>query len=156
MTQQHPPASTPASIATRIAHLTDWSWPDLTKEWHRLFGTDLLVINRRFVEKRIAHRWQEIEFAKTDRALLARNQQRIDELVATGQLKRQPVGAVPVAGTELIRIYAGIEHRVLVLSDGEFEYAAKRYPSLSMIARAITGTRWSGPAFFGLRKAGGR
>ena len=110
--------------------------------------------HRRWAE--IAHRWQEIEFAKTDRTLLARNQQRIDELVATGQLKRQPVGAVPVAGTELIRIYDGIEHRVLVRSDGEFEYAGKRYPSLSMVARIITGTRWSGPAFFGLRKAGGR
>ena len=156
MTQQSPPTAAAASMATRIARLTDWSWPDLTKEWRRLFGTDPLVINRRFVEKRIAHRWQEIEFAKTDRALLACNQRRIDELVATGQLKRQPVGAIPIAGTELIRIYAGIEHRVLVLSDGEFEYAAKRYPGLSMIARAITGTRWSGPAFFGLRKEGGR
>ena len=143
-------------MATRIARLTDWSWPDLTKEWRRLFGTDPLVINRRFVEKRIAHRWQEIEFAKTDRTLLACNQRRIDELVATGQLKRQPVGAIPIAGTELIRIYAGVEHRVRVLPDDEFEYAGKRYPSLSMIAREITGTRWSGPAFFGLRKAGGR
>lgn len=156
MTLQHPPAATPASMATRIARLSDWSWSDLTKEWRRVFGTDPMVINRRFVEKRIAHRWQEIEFAKTDRTLLAKNQRRIDELVATGQLKRPPVGAIPVAGTELVRIYAGIEHRVLVLSDGEFEYAAKRYPSLSMIARAITGTQWSGPAFFGLRKAGGR
>ncbi|MBN8214238.1 MAG: DUF2924 domain-containing protein [Xanthomonadales bacterium] len=155
MTQQHP-AAAPASMATRIARLTDWSWPDLSKEWRRLFSTDPLVINRRFVEKRIAYRWQEIEFAKTNPGLLARNQHRIDELVATGQLKRQPVGAIPIAGTELVRIYAGIEHRVLVLSDGEFEYAAKRYPSLSMIARAITGTRWSGPAFFGLRKAGCR
>ena len=152
MTQDSLPAATVASMAARIAHLADWSWPDLTKEWHRLFGSDPLVVNRRFVEKRIAHRWQEIEFAKTHRTLLARNQQRIDELVATGHLKRQPVGATPVAGTELIRIYAGIEHRVLVLSDGEFEYAGKRYPSLSMIARMITGTRWSGPAFFGLRK----
>lgn len=155
MTLQHPPAATPASMATRIARLSDWSWSDLTKEWRRLFGTDPLVINRRFVEKCIAHRWQEIEFAKADRALLVSNQRRIDELVTTGQLKRQPVGAIPVAGTELLRIYAGIEHRVLILSNDEFEYAAKRYPSLSMIARAITGTRWSGPAFFGLRKAGG-
>ena len=52
--------------------------------------------------------------------------------------------------------YDGIEHRVLVLPDGEFEYASKRYPSLSMIARTITGTRWSGPAFFGLRKGARR
>lgn len=156
MTQQTPPAATAASMATRIARLADWSWPDLSKEWRRLFGTDPLVINRRFVEKRIAHRWQEIEYAKTNRTSVARNQQRINELVATGQLNRQPIRAIPVAGTELVRIYAGIEHRVLVLPDGDFEYAAKRYPSLSMIARAITGTRWSGPAFFGLRKAGGR
>ena len=68
----------------------------------------------------------------------------------------QKTGATPIAGTELIRVYAGAEHRVRVLPDDEFEYAGKRYPSLSMIAREITGTRWSGPAFFGLRKAGGR
>ena len=143
-------------MAARIAHLADWSWPDVKKEWHRLFGGDPPIANRRFVEKRIAQRWQEIEFAKTDRTLLERNKRRIDELVATGMLKRQKSGAMLIAGVELIRVYAGIEHRVLVLPDEEFEYAGKRYPSLSMIAREITGTRWSGPAFFGLRKAGGR
>jgi hypothetical protein len=143
-------------MAARIAGLGSWSWPDLTKEWRRLYGTNPLVINRRFVEKRIAYRWQEIEFEKTDPGLLARNKRRIDELIATGQLKRQPVGGVPVPGTVLIRVYDGVEHRVLVLATGEFEYAGKRYPSLSMVARIITGTRWSGPAFFGLRKAGGR
>ncbi len=156
MTQQFPPTATGASMAARIAHLADWLWPDIKKEWYRLFGSDPPVANRRFVEKRIAHRWQEIEFAKTDRTLLERNQRRIDELVATGTLKRQKTGAMPIAGTELIRIYAGVEHRVRVLPDDEFEYTGKRYPSLSMIARAITGTRWSGPAFFGLRKGDGR
>ncbi len=156
MTQQHPPAATPASMATRIARLTDWSWSDLTKEWHRLFAGNPPVANRRFAEKRIAYRWQEIELAKTDRALLERNRRRIDELVATGTLTRQRVGAIPISGTELVRFYAGVEHRVLVLPDEEFEYAGKRYPSLSMIAREITGTRWSGPAFFGLRKVARR
>ena len=156
MTKKHPPAATPASMATRIARLTDWSWSDLTKEWHRLFSGNPPVANRRFVEKRIAYRWQEIELAKTDRTLLERNRRRIDELVATGTLTRHRVGAIPVSGTELVRFYAGVEHHVLVLPDEEFEYAGKRYPSLSMIAREITGTRWSGPAFFGLRKAGSR
>jgi len=156
MRQQHPPTASPASMATRIARLTDWSWSDLTKEWHRLFGSNPPVANRRFVEKRIAYRWQEIELAKTDRTLLEHNRRRIDELVATGTLTRHRVGAIPVSGTELVRFYAGVEHHVLVLPDEEFEYAGKRYPSLSMIAREITGTRWSGPAFFGLRKAGGR
>ena len=156
MTQQSPTAAAPASMAARIAHLADWSWPDIKKEWQRLFGGEPPIANRRFVEKRIAYRWQEIDFAKSDRGLLQRNSRRIDELVVTGTLKRRKTGATPVAGTELIRIYAGVEHRVRVLPDDEFEYAGKRYPSLSMIAREITGTRWSGPAFFGLRKAGGR
>ena len=156
MTQQSPPAAAPASMAARIARLADWSWSDLAKEWQRLFGVDPSVANRRFVEKRIAHRWQEIEFAKTDRALLDRNRRRIDELVSTGTLTRNRVGAVPVAGTELVRVYAGVEHRVQVLGNGEFEYAGTRYRSLSMIARKITGTQWSGPLFFGLRKGGRR
>lgn len=156
MTRASSSSTAPLLMATRIAELSTWTWPQLTQEWRQLYGTDPLVINRRFVEKRIAYRWQEIEYEKTHPGVIARNQRRIHELIATGQLKRQPVGAVPVAGTELIRIYDGIEHRVLVRSDGEFEYAGKRYPSLSMVARIITGTRWSGPAFFGLRKAGGR
>jgi hypothetical protein len=152
MTQDSSPAAATASMTARIAGLAAWSWSDLAKEWHRLFGVAPPVSNRRFVEKRIAYRWQEIEFARTDRALLERNRRRIDELVATGSLARQRIGVVPVAGAELVRIYDGMEHRVLVMPDGEFEYAGKRYPSLSMIAREITGTRWSGPAFFGLRK----
>ena len=156
MTQQSTPAAAPASMAARIAHMTEWSWSDLKKEWHRLFGSDPPTANRRFVEKRIAYRWQEIEFAKTNRPLLARNSRRIDELVATSMLKRQKTGAMPIAGAELIRVYAGVEHRVRVLPDEEFEYAGKRYPILSMIAREITGTRWSGPAFLGLRKGARR
>lgn len=156
MTQQIPFTTAPGSISARIASLADWSWSDIKKEWHRLYGSEPPVANRRFVEKRIAYRWQEIEFAKSNRALLERNQRRIDELIATGTLTRQRVGVVPIAGTELVRIYDGVEHRVLVMPDGEFDYGGKRYPSLSMIAREITGTRWSGPAFFGLRKGRAR
>ena len=53
-------------------------------------------------------------------------------------------------GTRLIRDWRGQSHRVTVLENG-YEYAGKRYPSLSQIARLITGARWSGPLFFGLR-----
>jgi hypothetical protein len=53
-------------------------------------------------------------------------------------------------GTRLIRDWRGQTHRVTVLEKG-FEYAGKRHASLSRIARLITGTRWSGPLFFGLR-----
>lgn len=54
-------------------------------------------------------------------------------------------------GTCLIREWRGATHEVLVTSQG-FEYAGKTYKSLSAIARAITGTPWSGPAFFGVKR----
>ena len=61
----------------------------------------------------------------------------------------------PIAGTRLVREYQGVEHVVTVLADG-FEYEGRPYRSLSAIARAITGTRWNGWTFFGLRGAGRR
>ena len=56
------------------------------------------------------------------------------------------------AGTVLIREWHGTKHQVTVLKDG-FLFRAKRFRSLSQIARAITGSRWSGPLFFGLKAA---
>jgi DUF2924 family protein/resolvase-like protein len=56
------------------------------------------------------------------------------------------------AGTVLIREWHGTKHQVTVLNDG-FLFRAKRFRSLSQIARAITGSRWSGPLFFGLKAA---
>jgi hypothetical protein len=53
------------------------------------------------------------------------------------------------AGDILVRVWNGNEHRVLVLDNG-FDYRGGRYRSLSEIARLITGSRWSGPRFFGL------
>ena len=54
-----------------------------------------------------------------------------------------------------MREWGNVEHRVRVLVDG-FEYAGKPFNSLSAIARAITGTNWNGPMFFGLRNKQGR
>jgi hypothetical protein len=64
-------------------------------------------------------------------------------------------GDRPIAGTRLIREWQGVEHCATVLDDG-FEYQGRRFQSLSAIARATTGTRWSGPLFFGLRNHSSR
>ena len=56
-------------------------------------------------------------------------------------------------GTRLVRTWKGEAHHVTVAEQG-FEYKDQRYKSLSEIARLITGTRWSGPLFFGLKKNG--
>lgn len=54
-------------------------------------------------------------------------------------------------GTRLLREWRGATHEVLVVGQG-FEYAGQSFKSLSAIARAITGTPWSGPAFFGIKR----
>ena len=56
-------------------------------------------------------------------------------------------------GTCLVRDWRGQSHRVLVLPKG-YEYAGNSYTSLSQVARLITGTRWSGPLFFGAKRNG--
>ena len=60
----------------------------------------------------------------------------------------------PLAGIRLVRQHGGVEHVVTVLADG-FEWEGRPYRSLSAIARAITGTRWNGWAFFGLKAGRG-
>lgn len=54
-------------------------------------------------------------------------------------------------GSRLIRVWQGETYQVTVLEDG-YSYTNKKWRSLSAIAKAITGTRWSGPVFFGLKK----
>ena len=70
------------------------------------------------------------------------------------RLQRLLRGAAPQVvlspGTRLLREWQGVAHQVTVLDPG-FEYAGKRFKSLSAVARHITGTAWSGPLFFGLK-----
>ena len=54
-------------------------------------------------------------------------------------------------GTRLVREWRGVTHTVLIHADG-IEWRGQRYRSLSVVARKITGARWSGPRFFGLRQ----
>jgi Protein of unknown function (DUF2924) len=56
-------------------------------------------------------------------------------------------------GTRLVRDWHGLGHTVIVLDDG-FEYDGKHWRSLTAIAKAITGTAWNGPRFFGLTGRG--
>ncbi len=68
----------------------------------------------------------------------------------------EPVAPIHIApelrqGTRLLREWRGATHEVRVIPEG-FEYAGEIYKSLSRIARTITGTPWSGPAFFGVKR----
>ena len=93
---------------------------------------------------------QENAFRTVAPELLEHNRRRLDALVETGKNQRRDRDYRPVAGTVLTREYQGVHTRVAVTADGQYDFQGRNYPSLSMIAREITGTRWSGPLFFGL------
>lgn len=141
----------PPSVASQIARLPELPMPEIKALWQRLFGDDTPTHNRQFLERRIAYRLQEVEFRKIDANLLERNKRRIASLVETGKVKKRDRDYRPAAGTVLTREYQGVEYRVIVTQDGQYDFHGRMYPSLSMIAREITGTRWSGPLFFGLK-----
>jgi hypothetical protein len=94
---------------------------------------------------------QEEAFRKVNPELLERNRRRIATLVETGKNQRRDRDCRPVAGTVLTREYRDVVYRVITTADGAYDFQGRMYPSLSMIAREITGTRWSGPLFFGLK-----
>lgn len=117
-------------------------WRALFKsEPPKAFGPDLL-------RRSIAHRIQEAAYGGLDRATARLLQQ------LKAQMRKTP-GKIVLprqikAGAILVRKWKGHSHRVTVLDEG-FAYEGKTYDSLSVIAREITGTRWNGPRFFGLR-----
>ncbi len=143
--------ATPPSVAAQVARLPELPMSEIKVLWQRLFGADAPTHNRRFLERRLAYRLQELEFRQIDPNLLDRNARRIAALLDAGQSKKRDRSYRPTAGTVLTREYQGIEYRVAATAGGDYEFAGRRYPSLSMIAREITGTRWSGPLFFGLK-----
>ncbi|WP_295492008.1 DUF2924 domain-containing protein [uncultured Ralstonia sp.] len=143
--------TTSPSVAAQIARLPELPMPEIKALWLWLFGGDTPTHNRQFLERRIAYRLQEMEFRKVDVGLLERNKRRIASLIETGKVKKRDRDYRPAAGTVLTREYQGVEHRVIVTQDGQYDFQGRMYPSLSMIAREITGTRWSGPLFFGLK-----
>ena len=142
---------TPLSVVAQINQLPSLDMTAIKALWTRLYGGDTPTHNRQFLERRIAYRLQEIEFRKVDHNLMDRKDRRIKTIIETGQNKKRDRDHRPVAGTLLTREYKGVIHKVVATPDGQYDFQGRMYPSLSMIAREITGTRWSGPLFFGLK-----
>ena len=142
------------AIIARLVALKTTPTPDLRTLWQDLFETDPPRQNRRFLESRLAYRIQELEYGALKPTTIERLEALGEELDGgNAEVRKRRTDDRPVAGTRLIREYQGVEHCATVLADG-FEYEGRPYKSLSAIARAITGTRWNGWVFFGIRRSG--
>jgi hypothetical protein len=139
------------TVLARLVALKTTPTPDLKQQWRDLFNSEPPPYNRRFLESRLGYRIQELAYG----GLKPETVKRLEAL-ARGVAETNPVmrriraGRKPIAGTRLIREWQGVEHAVTVRDDG-YEYRGAPYKSLSSIARAITGTRWNGWVFFGLK-----
>ena len=144
------------SVLARVAALKATPTPELKEQWRKLFDTEPPPYNRRFLESRLAYRIQELAYGGLKPQTIARLEALGEQLDGGNiTLRRIRGDDKPIAGTRLIREWQGIEHSVTVLNDG-YEWQGRPYQSLSAIARAITGTRWNGWVFFGLKNRRGR
>src|SRR5688572_2572574 len=140
------------AVLARLAALKTMSVRELKTEWETLSGKPAPNNSRVWLEQRLAYRIQELAFGGLSKPVVRLLDALAHEI--EGKKVRRSVIADPrnpVIGTRLVREWDGVEHVVTVLKDG-FDWQGRRYKSLSAIARDITGTRWNGYRFFGLRE----
>jgi len=144
MTKQDP-------IPARLAALKTTPTPDLKAQWRELFASEPPPFNRRYLESRLAYRIQELAYGGLKPETIRRLEKLGEDLDGGNPIKRRiRTDIKPITGTRLLREWQGVEQIVTVTADG-FEWQGRPYQSLSSIARAITGTRWNGWVFFGLK-----
>ncbi len=140
----------PSSVAREVAALLDATSANLKERWRALYGTEPpRRISRDLLVRALAYRIQEQALGglkASTRRLLAK--------VAADASARRFIQAAPEPtlkpGTVLLREWHGTQHQVIVREDG-IVFLGKTYKSLSQVAHRITGTKWSGPLFFGLK-----
>jgi hypothetical protein len=140
-----------APVLAQLAALKGASAPALKVRWRALFDSEPPPYNRRFLESRLAYRIQELAYGGLKKETVERLRALGKQY--NGKPGEKPKGRsqrLPIAGTRLIREWQGAEHSVTVRGD-DFEYQGRPYKSLSAIARDITGVRWNGWVFFGLK-----
>ena len=139
-------------IPARLAALKTAPTADLKQQWRELFYSEPPPFNRRYLESRLAYRIQELAYGGLKPETI-RRLERLGEELDGGDRKKRGMRLDrdrPITGTRLLREWQGTEQIITVTANG-FEWQGRPYQSLSAIARAITGTRWNGWVFFGLK-----
>lgn len=136
------------TVLQRITALSAMDIAMLKATWRELYKTEPPKYNRAAIERRLAYRIQEIAYGGLSQETKVKLTKMARHMTA-GVRQKNP--GTPPVGTVLVREHQGVEHRVAILDDG-FEYQGRRYSNLFLVARVITGTKWSGPLFFGLKR----
>jgi hypothetical protein len=141
----------PDAKEERLSHLPYLSKPALCKLWQELFKREPpLEMRRDLILRMVAQRLQEQEFGGLGDAR-CRRLRRLSNAFEAGCNATVSTRPPIEPGTRLVRQWKEQVHVVNVGTE-TYEYRGAQYESLSEIARLITGTRWSGPLFFGLKR----
>lgn len=136
-------------LAGELASLPALDRKELIEKWLALYGTEPLVgMRSRFLIQAIAHRMQEQALGGLKPATQRFLEKAGEDNKTSGKIS--PATSIK-PGTKLLREWHGVTYEVIIMDEG-VQCNGKRYRSLSEVARAITGARWSGPLFFGLKK----
>ncbi len=140
-----------ASIEAEIAVLDDLPREKLVERWQRQYHADPPSgISRQLMVRAIARELQARRYGGLRPAVLRRLQKAIEGDAANDQASATQASSLR-PGSRLLREWNGVTHTVEVIERG-FVWKDETHRSLSSIARAITGARWSGPRFFGLNR----
>ncbi len=148
------------NIAQEIESLRGLEVAELVERYKELFGKPPRLKHRAHLWKRCAWTLQEKQFGGLSETAKHRLEELIGEIdlplperqrTVAGKLRGKPKPGDPIPGTTLVRRWRGQEIRVEVSENG-FEFDGVLYKSLSAVAKAVTGSHWSGKLFFGLRK----
>jgi hypothetical protein len=142
-------------LESEIAALGGLSAHDLRIAWRRLHrDKPPRCMSRDLMIRSIAYRMQERAHGGLAPATRRRLRAVVGEIESKGTGAFDP-GIALKPGIRLVREWGRHMHTVIVREDG-FDYDGERYRSLTKIATRITGAHWSGPRFFGIRKAASR
>jgi hypothetical protein len=145
------PAMPRDQVLGRLAALQTAPAAELKAQWRVLFGKEPPPFNRPYLVSRLSYRVQELAYGGLKPETRARLEALGEQLDGGNVvLRRIRADSRPLPGTRLIREHGGVQHVVTVRAD-DFEFEGRPYQSLSAIARHITGTRWNGWTFFGLK-----
>jgi hypothetical protein len=137
------------AIEAEIERVRSLGLDALRARWRSMFGAmPPMALTKDLLVRMMAYRIQEEAFGGLDRATI-----KLLDGLGRGEKPGRQAKRRLKAGTVLVREYQGERHTVTVVPDG-FVWRNATYASLTTIARAITGTAWNGPRFFGLRVPG--
>ena len=131
------------TVEDQVTRLLALSLPELREEWQRCCGSAVPKISASLLRLALAYEIQARAFGGLSRETI----RKLDQLAAA-----KTKTSVMSPGMRLVREWGGKAHVVTIGADKVIRWESREDRSLSQVAKAITGTHWSGPAFFGLKK----